>query len=56
MNEKSLRTLEFDIIKNKVEKYAVTSGGKEKASKLAPYESVYEVREALKETKEAYEL
>ena len=56
MNEKSLRTLEFDKIKNKVVKYAVTSGGKEKASKLAPYESVYEVREALKETKEAYEL
>lgn len=37
MNKKSLKTLEFDKIKNKVVKYAVTSGGKEMASKLAPY-------------------
>lgn len=56
MNKKSLKTLEFDKIKNKVVKYAVTSGGKEMASKLAPYESAYEVREALKETKEAYDI
>lgn len=56
MNSKSLRVLEFDKIKQKVKKYAITQGGKELVSKLEPYGSAYEVRNALEETKEAYEL
>ena len=56
MNEKALRVLEFNKIKEILSKYAVTKGGKEKVLELEPYESAYEVREALKETKEAYEI
>lgn len=53
MNERALRVLEFNKIKDKVKRYAVTSGGKELVEKLVPYESVYEVENALKETNEA---
>ena len=56
MNEKALRVLEFNKIKEILSKYAVTKGGKEKVLELEPYESAYEVRESLKETKEAYEI
>ena len=56
MNERALRVLEFNKLKQKVRKYAVTSGGKELIDKLVPYESAYEVRGALEETREAYEL
>lgn len=56
MNEKALRVLEFNKIKEKIKKYAITSGGKEKVLELSPYSSAYEVREALKETKEALEI
>ena len=56
MNEKSLRILEFYKIREKLEKYAVTSGGKEKVRELSPYESIYEVKNALEATKEAYDI
>ena len=56
MNEKSLRVLEFYKIREKVKKYAVTRGGKEKVEQLSPYDSIYEVRNALEDTREAYEL
>lgn len=52
MNEKSLNTLEFYKIKEKLEKYAVTAGGKEQARNLSPYDSIYEVKSILEETKE----
>lgn len=53
MNEKSLRILEFNKIKEKIMKYAITSGGKNKVEKLSPYNSIFEVNRALDETKEA---
>ena len=56
MNEKSLNTLEFYKIREKLEKYAVTAGGKEQARNLSPYGSIYEVKNALEETKEAYDI
>ena len=56
MNERSLRVLEFNKIKENLRKYAVTSGGKELVDNLAPYSSAYEVREALEESREALEL
>ena len=56
MNDRSLRVLEFDKIKEKLKKYAVTSGGKELINELKPYETVYEVKNALAESKEAYDL
>ena len=56
MNEKALRVLEFNKIKERVRKYAVTSGGKERVDELVPYESAYEVKNALEETREAYEI
>ena len=56
MNERSLRVLEFNKIKEKLRKYAVTSGGKELVDNLAPYSSAYEVRETLEESREALEL
>ena len=51
-----LRVLEFNKIKEKLRKYAVTSGGKELVDNLAPYSSAYEVRETLEESREALEL
>lgn len=56
MNERSLRVLEFNKMKENLRKYAVTSGGKELVDNLAPYSSAYEVREALEESREALEL
>lgn len=56
MNQRALRILEFNKIRDKVKRYAVTSGGKELVEELVPYESVYDVKNALEETKEAYDL
>ena len=56
MNERALAKLEFNKVKEKVKKYAVTRGGKELVENLAPYDSVYEVRNALAETNEAVNL
>ena len=56
MNEKSLRILEFNKIKDKIKKYARTNAGKENISDLAPYDNVYEINNKLDETNEALEV
>ncbi|WP_294401700.1 endonuclease MutS2 [uncultured Clostridium sp.] len=56
MNEKSLRILEFNKIKEKIKKYARTNSGKEKVAELAPYDNVYEINNKLAETNEALEV
>lgn len=56
MNEKALRVLEFNKLKEHVKKYTVTSAGKELIDQLVPYSNIHEVREHLKETEEATDL
>ncbi|MBP2032447.1 DNA mismatch repair protein MutS2 [Clostridium algifaecis] len=56
MNEKSLRVLEFDKIKERLKKYTNTGAAKEITDKLVPYDNIYEVREHLEETREAVRL
>ena len=56
MKERTLRILEFNKIKDKVEKYAITSSGKEMVHSLEPFKSTYEVEKKLEETNEALEL
>jgi DNA mismatch repair protein MutS2 len=56
MNEKSLRVLEFNKIREIIKNYACTSAGKDIIDKVAPYNNIYEVREHLQETWEAYML
>lgn len=43
MKERTLRILEFNKIKDKIEKYAITSSGKEMVHSLEPFKSTYEV-------------
>ncbi len=47
MKERTLRILEFNKIKDKVEKYAITSSGKEMVHSLKPCKSIYEVEKKL---------
>lgn len=56
MNNKALRVLEFEKIKAELKKYTMTSASKDIIDNLVPYSSVYEVKEHLKETKEAFQL
>ena len=56
MNEKSLRVLEFNKIKEIIKNYTSTSAGKDLVDNIAPYNNIYEVREHLQETFEAYML
>ncbi len=56
MNDRALRILEFDKVKNKLRKYAITSGGKELIDSLSPYNSIYEVEHKLEETNEALDI
>lgn len=56
MNDKALRVLEFDKIKEQLKKNTTTSAGKDLVDELKPYESAYEVGEHLEETKEAFQL
>ena len=56
MNEKSLRILEFNKIKDKIQKYARTNAGKQRIAELAPYDNVYEINNKLEETNEALEV
>lgn len=53
MNEKALKVLEFYKIKEQVKRYANTGAAKDLIEELNPYDSIYEVREHLQETKEA---
>ncbi|GLC28701.1 endonuclease MutS2 [Clostridium omnivorum] len=56
MNEKALRVLEFNKIKEKIKNYANTGAAKELIDRLEPYDNIFEVREHLEETKEAFML
>lgn len=56
MNDRALRILEFDKVKNKLRKYAITSGGKELIDSLSPYNSIYEIEHKLEETNEALDI
>ncbi|WP_459480468.1 endonuclease MutS2 [Clostridium saccharoperbutylacetonicum] len=56
MNERSLRVLEFNKIKEKIKKYARTSSGKDLVDKLEPYNNLYEINNKLEDTNEALEI
>ncbi|QGU94978.1 endonuclease MutS2 [Clostridium bovifaecis] len=56
MNDKALRVLEFDKIKEQLKKYTATSASKDIIDELKPYDSAFEVREHLEETREAFQL
>lgn len=56
VNEKALRVLEFNKIKEKIKNYANTGAAKELIDRLEPYDNIFEVREHLEETKEAFML
>lgn len=56
MNEKALRVLEYEKIKDKIKEYAQTGAAKDLIDKLEPYNNIYEVKEHLEETREAFEL
>ena len=53
MNQKVLKTLEFDKIVARLEEKCLTPLGKKKARALAPLSSVYDVRDAQQETEDA---
>ena len=40
MKERTLRTLEFNKVKNKLMSYAITKGGKAYVENLTPYNSI----------------
>ena len=50
MNEKALRVLEFNKIKDKLSSYAVSPMGKELAQKLEPMHYLEDIRSAQEET------
>lgn len=56
MNEKSLRVLEFNKVKEKLKFYSVTSGGKELIDNLKPYSTIFEVENKLQESDEALDI
>ncbi|MBC2580259.1 endonuclease MutS2 [Clostridium sp. DJ247] len=56
MNQRSLRILEFNKIKDKLKKYTNTGAAKDLIEDLKPYDNVYEVKEHLEETREALKL
>ena len=56
MNDKSLRVLEFNKIKEKLKFYVVTSSGKDIVENLKPYNTAFEVRNRLKESSEALDI
>ena len=56
MNEKSLRILEFNKIKEKIKTYARTYAGKEKIEELKPYDNLFELNNKLEETDEALQV
>ncbi|ENK1244843.1 endonuclease MutS2 [Clostridium botulinum] len=56
MKDKSIKVLEFNKIQEILKNYTSTKAGKDITEDLKPYDSVYEVREHLEETKEAFKL
>ena len=56
MKEKTLRVLEFNKIKDKLRSYAITESGKRLVDELAPYKSIFEVKNKLEESNEALDI
>lgn len=56
MQEKTLKVLEYNKIKEILKKYTKTSAARDLIDKLEPYNNIYEVKEHLEETKEAFQL
>lgn len=56
MNDKAIRVLEFDKIKDILKQYTYTKASKDIIEDLKPYNSLYEVRRNLEETREAFRL
>lgn len=56
MEERTLRVLEFNKIKDKLKEYAITFSGKELCGNLKPYDTKFEVENKLKESNEAIDL
>ena len=56
MKEKTLRVLEFNKIKHKLRSYAITESGKRLVDELAPYKSIFEVKNKLEESNEALDI
>lgn len=56
MNEKSLKVLEFYKIREQLKNYTSTGAAKDLIDELKPYDNIYEVREHIQETKEAFKL
>ncbi|MGL5153205.1 MAG: endonuclease MutS2, partial [Clostridium sp.] len=56
MNDKSIRVLEFNKIREGLRKYAITESAKILAEELSPFKNKYEIENALLETKEALDI
>lgn len=56
MNEKALKVLEFYKIREQLKNYTSTGAAKDLIDELKPYDNIYEVREHIQETKEAFKL
>jgi DNA mismatch repair protein MutS2 len=56
MNDKALRVLEFNKIKEQLKAYTNTYAAKDIIDELKPYSNLYEVRMHIEETKEAFAL
>ncbi|CUO60428.1 endonuclease MutS2 [Clostridium disporicum] len=56
MKEKTLRVLEFNKIKHKLRSYAITESAKRLVDELAPYKSIFEVKNKLEESNEALDI
>lgn len=56
LNEKALRVLEFNKIKEQLKNYTNTGAAKDLIENLKPYNNIYEVKEHLEETYEALRL
>jgi DNA mismatch repair protein MutS2 len=56
VKDKSIKVLEFNKIQEILKNYTFTKAGKDIIEDLKPYDSAYEVREHLEETKEAFKL
>ncbi|AYD39790.1 endonuclease MutS2 [Clostridium fermenticellae] len=56
MNEKALKVLEFNKIKEILKRYTNTQAAKDLIDDLKPYDNSYEVKEHIEETSEAFKL
>ncbi|MBU5456182.1 endonuclease MutS2 [Caproiciproducens sp. MSJ-32] len=56
MDDRTLRVLEFNKIKEILKEYVITASAKKLVDELKPYDTVYEVRRKLQESDEALDL